>query len=201
MSELSPVIKAALANHEPHPEHKWLLKSKDVAAGYGCSTDSLRQAKKQHADELLEGSHWVKDGRLTLWTQRGVIRLGNFIKSKQAAEFRSAAETFLCSAINGELRPSTLAVSPLAIAPQRQAQLDQVVTVALQAKQVQQQQADQQYLREQFEARLGEVQAQPLEELGQWLAGIQGFELAQDVVNQIANLSADTGAMCENSAT
>jgi hypothetical protein len=206
MTELSPVIQSALANHEPHPEHVWLLSSKHVAEGYGCSTDSLRQAKKQHGDELLEGTHWIKQGQKTTWTQRGVIRLGNFIKSAQAAEFRTAAESFLCSAINGQLEPlpSPASASPLAIAPSRQQQLDHVVAVALQARQQQQQQAERDYLAEQYQARVGEAQAQamqPLADLGQWLAGINGFQLTTEAVEAIASLSADMGAaVCGESA-
>ena len=205
MTQLSPVIQSALDKHRPHPDHVWLLSSADVAQGYGCSGDSIRQAKKQHGDELLENVHWIKEGQKTTWTQRGVIRLGNFIKSPQAAEFRTAAENFLCSAINGELQPLPAAgtASPLAIAPSRQQQLDQVVAVALQARQQQQQQAERDYLAEQYQARVGEAQAQamqPLADLGQWLAGINGFQLTTEAVEAIAHLSADMGAaVCESS--
>lgn len=97
-------------------EHEFLLDSKEVARGYGVGEEVIRQHKRRHADELIEGKHWVvrntdtlgstgvtnsnarhsglKRGNdtVTLWTKSGVIRLGFFIRSQRAKKFRDAAE-------------------------------------------------------------------------------------------------------------
>lgn len=201
MTQLSPVIEAVLAHHEPHPEHVWLLKSAHVAEGYGCSPDSLRQAKKKHSDELLEGTHWIKQGQQTIWTQRGVIRLGNFIKSERAAEFRTAAENFLCAAINGELEPLASSASTLAISPERRALISQAMQLAAEAQAAQQHQAERDFAVQEYQVSLGKQQLQPLAELSQWVASLNGFQLTTEAIEAISNLSADTGAaVCDESA-
>ncbi|GEM_PF-1888454 len=86
-------------------KHDWVMPTKDVAAGYGVSEAAIRNHKERHADELLEGKHWgvTKSDTLggaqdiTVWTKRGVIRLGFFIKSEPAKKFRDWAEEFILS--------------------------------------------------------------------------------------------------------
>lgn len=88
---------------QPDVEHDWLLSTKDVAEGYGLSTSGLRSAKSTNADELEEGKHWVvRDTdtlggkqKVTMWTKRGVVRLGFFIKTPMAKEFRDWAEDYI----------------------------------------------------------------------------------------------------------
>lgn len=91
----------------PHAEHEFTLTSKDVARGYGVSAEVIRNHKANHADELTEGKHWVVENintlggsqQSTLWTKRGVIRLGFFIRSERAKRFRDAAEDLVLAAI------------------------------------------------------------------------------------------------------
>ena len=86
-----------------HPSHEFLLSNKEVALGYSTTIALLSQAKKNHSDELIEGKHWLrlevqtKGGKQKVihWTKRGIVRLGFFIKSKQAKEFRDWAEDYI----------------------------------------------------------------------------------------------------------
>lgn len=87
----------------PSAEHEYTLPTDLVAKGYGVTADTIRQHKKSHKDELLEGKHWVVSkthtpgGKqlMTLWTKRGIVRLGFFIKSKAAKRFRDLAEDLI----------------------------------------------------------------------------------------------------------
>jgi len=88
--------------------HEFLLTTKEVALGYAVSTETIRQHKKRNADELIEGKHFLtvtkshalkygitlhsKANGLTLWTKRGLVRLGFFIKSARAKKFRDWCE-------------------------------------------------------------------------------------------------------------
>ena len=100
-------------------EHDFLLNSQEVAFGYGVSSEVIRSHKANHADELVEGKHFItvtnshggitgveninarqsglKRGNdtQTLWTKRGIIRLGFFIRSERAKRFRDAAEDLI----------------------------------------------------------------------------------------------------------
>ena len=90
---------------QPDVEHEWLLSSKDVADGYGLSEVGLRSTKSRNADEFEEGKHWVLLQNATklggrppiMWTKRGVVRLGFFIKTPMAKEFRDWAEDYIVS--------------------------------------------------------------------------------------------------------
>lgn len=74
-----------------------------MAEGYGLSEGSLRSAKSRHSDELEEGKHWVITNcdtlggtqQTTMWTKKGVIRLGFLIKTPLAKQFRDWAEDFI----------------------------------------------------------------------------------------------------------
>lgn len=95
----------------PNPEHVYLIETALVAKGYGVTPELIRRHKKDHADELVEGKHWVVSkthtlgGRqsATFWTKRGVVRLGFFIKSERAKLFRDAAEDLIIAAASREL--------------------------------------------------------------------------------------------------
>ena len=88
---------------QPDVEHEWLLSTKDVAEGYGISDAGVRKVKERYADELEEGKHWVVTDshtlggkqKTTMWTKRGVVRLGFFIKTPMAKEFRDWAEDYI----------------------------------------------------------------------------------------------------------
>ncbi len=86
----------------PNPKHEYVMDSAQVASGYGVTKYNIRQHLLQHADELIEGKHYVKGVSISntptkqpnqiWWTKRGIIRLGFFIKSERAKLFRDWAE-------------------------------------------------------------------------------------------------------------
>lgn len=93
--------------------HSFLLTNKEVALGYGVTDEIIRRQKNRNSDELIEGKHFVKSSTIsrdkmthlnispnnatktTLWTKKGIVRLGFFIKSKQAVKFRDWAEDYI----------------------------------------------------------------------------------------------------------
>lgn len=87
---------------EPNKEHEFLMKTAEVAKGYGINANTLRGHKHEHQDELIEGKHYItsvgktnafgNQSIATLWTKRGIVRLGFFIKSERAKLFRDWAE-------------------------------------------------------------------------------------------------------------
>lgn len=84
-------------------KHEFLLSNKEVAFGYGLKPHTLTTHKNEHKDELIEGKHWIRletqtaggKQRLIHWTKKGIVRLGFFIKSKQAKKFRDWAEDYI----------------------------------------------------------------------------------------------------------
>lgn len=79
-----------------------------VAKRYGTSETNIRDHKREHADEIVEGIHFIVETnkfRKTAikWTLRGIIKLGMFIRSKEAKYFRLWAEQELEKTILGEL--------------------------------------------------------------------------------------------------
>ena len=87
------IVSATLAQAIPHKLGGWILSTKLVAEGYGCQTATIRGHKKDHADELKENEHWFKNEQgHTLWTKRGVTRLGMFVQTPQGKLFRDHAE-------------------------------------------------------------------------------------------------------------
>lgn len=79
-----------------------------VAKRYGTSVTNIRDHKREHADEIVEDIHFVvvKNDRnrpLIKWTLRGIIKLGMFIRSKEAKYFRLWAEQELEKTILSEL--------------------------------------------------------------------------------------------------
>ena len=93
----------------------FLLTTKEVAKGYGVSVENIRSQKSNHQDELIEGKHFISnftisDGKqkrkTTVWTKRGVVRLGFFIKSERAKRFRDWAEDLILQTVETENRKS-----------------------------------------------------------------------------------------------
>lgn len=71
-----------------------------VAKRYSVSISSIQKHKSEHYDEILENIHFVVEKNdlnrpLLKWTLRGIIKLGMFIRSKEAKNFRSWAEAEL----------------------------------------------------------------------------------------------------------
>lgn len=87
----------------PDKSHEWLLDSAMVADGYGITESALRKQKSRNAEDLKEGKHWVGQNvptssgvqNKTFWTKKGVIRLGFFVKSEKAKQFRDWAEDLI----------------------------------------------------------------------------------------------------------
>ena len=68
-----------------------------VANRYGTSVTNIKDHKREHADEIVEGIHFVvaKNDRnrpVIKWTLRGIIKLGMFIRSAESKAFRIWAE-------------------------------------------------------------------------------------------------------------
>ena len=92
----------------PNERHEFLMTTKEVARGYDVSEYVVRKTFARHSYELIEGKHFIKgqdilstpsnnDGgaiqpHSILWTKRGIVRLGFFVKSERARMFRDWAE-------------------------------------------------------------------------------------------------------------
>ncbi len=90
----------------PSSDHEFLMPTKQVASGFGVGIDTIRRHKYDHQEELIEGKHFLSgvsiphaaspgSSKGTLWTKRGIVRLGFFIKSQQARLFRDWAEDLI----------------------------------------------------------------------------------------------------------
>jgi hypothetical protein len=90
----------------PNTDHEFLMSTNEVAKGYGASEYSIRMAKKRNSAELSEGKHFISGVTIshaaspgaskgTLWTKRGIVRLGFFIRSERARLFRDWAEDLI----------------------------------------------------------------------------------------------------------
>ena len=86
----------------PDSEHEWMMSTADVAAGFGCNEEAIRQHKSRNDDELRPNKHWITSVtnshagappvKMTFWTKRGVVRLGFLINFPRAKIFRDWAE-------------------------------------------------------------------------------------------------------------
>lgn len=104
--------------------HEFLLTTKEVALGYGTSTENVRVHKHSNKEEFIEGKHFLtvsnsnaqkynltmdtKARQVTLWTKRGIIRLGFFIKSQRAKEFRDWCEDLIINSPQQNNAPELL---------------------------------------------------------------------------------------------
>lgn len=94
-----------------------LFTTERVATNYGTTLANIQKTKSRHADEILENIHFIyelidtKGGRQEVlkWTLRGIIKLGMFIRSKEAKNFRLWAEMELEKSINKELENARIA--------------------------------------------------------------------------------------------
>lgn len=95
----------------PNSDHEFLMATKQVAAGYGVGIDTIRRHKFDHQAELIEGKHFLSGVSIphaaspgssigTMWTKRGIVRLGFFIRSQRARLFRDWAEDLIINRIN-----------------------------------------------------------------------------------------------------
>lgn len=96
----------------PDKDHVWTIDTCLVALGYGTSESNIRRHKISKPEEFKEGKHFITVSNAhggepkTIWTKRGVIRLGFFIKTKRAKRFRDFAEDLVLNEI--EKKPISL---------------------------------------------------------------------------------------------
>lgn len=103
----------------PDDKFEFLMTTNEVAKGFGVSGNTVRRHKMESANELIEGKHFVtsvqkmntgcKSGgylqnKQILWTKRGIVRLGFFIKSERARMFRDWAEDLVVNKIDEAYR-------------------------------------------------------------------------------------------------
>jgi len=101
--------------------HQFLLPTKEVALGYGVNSSTVRSHKNNNKDEFIENKHFtsvqIMDGgiprRQTLWTKRGLVRLGFFIKSQRAKKFRDWCEDLIISELNKTYETKVLQEIPI----------------------------------------------------------------------------------------
>ena len=82
-----------------------------VAKRYGVDASAITNHKRRHADEIIDSVHFVYElvdtnggkQEVLKWTLRGIIKLGMFIRSKEAKYFRLWAEQELEKTILSEL--------------------------------------------------------------------------------------------------
>ena len=97
----------------PNSDHEFIMTTQEVANGYGTTDYVIRRSKLDHSQELIEGKHFVtavsfSHGEIAtalkaaniphnavLWTKRGIVRLGFFIKSERAKLFSDWAEELI----------------------------------------------------------------------------------------------------------
>ena len=95
----------------PDARHEFTATTEQVALGYGVTPENIRKHKETKAEELLEGKHWVVSithtpggqQKVTLWTKRGIVRLGFFIRSARARLFRDMAEDLVIGAMTANV--------------------------------------------------------------------------------------------------
>lgn len=106
----------------PNITYEFMMPTEDVAKGYGVRPSTIREHKRHNTDELIEGEHFLtgtaKGVRKTdtlsknaqphqvYWTKAGIIRLGFFIKSPQAKQFRCWAEKLILKEMEPQRQPT-----------------------------------------------------------------------------------------------
>lgn len=98
----------------PNDKFEFLMSTNEVAKGFGVAGNTIRTHKLEHRDELIEGKHFITSvgktdlgcesasyipNKQILWTKRGIVRLGFFIKSDRAKMFRDWAEDLVINKI------------------------------------------------------------------------------------------------------
>lgn len=90
----------------PDSNHEFLMSTREVANGYGVTSYAIRQTKLRNNSELIDDRHYLSNvtirhgaspgaSKSTMWTRRGIVRLGFFIKSERAKLFRDWAEELI----------------------------------------------------------------------------------------------------------
>jgi hypothetical protein len=114
--ELAPVADAM---------HEWTITTKEVAKSLGVTPAAVRACKSRNVLELKEGKHFlssvtsrnaVHTQPSTVWTKRGVVRLGFLINSDRARMFRDFAEDLVLEKIEGAQPSIDMAALATAVA-------------------------------------------------------------------------------------
>lgn len=91
----------------PNLNHQFLMPTRDVALGYGVNSTTIRGHQHRNSEDFIEGKHFLKGVSISntlgdniqphavYYTKRGIVRLGFFIKSKNARLFRDWAEDLI----------------------------------------------------------------------------------------------------------
>lgn len=121
------VAENLIVTVEPNKDHEFLMTTTEVAKGFGINAGTLRCHKHEHKDELIEGKHFItcvgktnagcEPGtymplKKTLWTKRGIVRLGFFIKSERAKLFRDWAEDLIIFTTEQAAKAEQLSIWP-----------------------------------------------------------------------------------------
>lgn len=103
----------------PDDRFEFLMSTNETAKGFGVSGNTVRRHKMEHANELIEGKHFITSvqkmnagcksadylqNKQILWTKRGIFRLGFFIKSERAKMFRDWAEDLVVNKVDEAYR-------------------------------------------------------------------------------------------------
>lgn len=100
------VTEGVTVNVMPSEAYEYVMTTKEVAHGYGTTKYAIQQAFHRNSSEFVEGKHFAtalticqRDSKLPhnaiLFTKRGIVRLGFFIKSERAKLFRDWAEELI----------------------------------------------------------------------------------------------------------
>lgn len=117
--QINPSISAQLI---PNQEHEFFMSTKQMSEAYGVSEKNIHEHKSKR--EFVENIHFVTTskngsgstanlGKKILWTKRGIIRMGFFIKSKQAEQVRQWAEDALFEKLENKPQQLALALTPV----------------------------------------------------------------------------------------
>lgn len=95
---------ASLNVVKTNDEKKWFMTVEDVASGYGVTRNCIMNHLREHSDEFRpELEKGVSDTDTpggsqtkTILYREGVIKLGFFVRSEQAKEFRKWATAIVC---------------------------------------------------------------------------------------------------------
>lgn len=128
MNKIKEVVSGNLSVEvTPDENYEFLMTTSEVAKGYGVSSNTIRTHKSEHKEEFIEGKHFIVVGnnnmnrcnqanhvvgktdadclsgsypfKTVLWTKRGIVRLGFFIKSERARMFRDWAEDLVINKV------------------------------------------------------------------------------------------------------
>lgn len=128
------VAENLIVTVEPNKEHEFLMTTAEVAKGFGITPSTLRSCKSYNQEELIENKHFIScvrnsdacvpkmhagcesgsyiPNKQTLWTKRGIVRLGFFIKSERAKLFRDWAEDLVIFVADQTEKAQQLSIWP-----------------------------------------------------------------------------------------